>query len=180
MVCWFVLSLVAQAECRVEESPDHLVPCPQLMVHSTHSCSGRCSGDRDCQRYHVGQGHTRQEKSQKENEDRVHLHVASAGLRVIERSVEAVVVGREGVAGRDCVADDVEGEVVDDSQTATCLFDTAMCDMGLWHKKKEVIVRLSATAVVVTPIEVSFQLVASLASAGFATGHCVMGERYTC
>lgn len=177
MVCWFVLSLVAQAECRVGESPGHLGPCHRLMGHSAHSCSGRCYGGRGCRRYHVGQDHSRQEKSPRENEDQVHLHVASVGLVVIEESVEVEAVEREVAAGRDCVVDDVEGEAVDDSQTATCLSCRAMCDMGVWHKKREVIVQPSATAAVVTPIEVSFQLVASLASVGFATGYCVMGKK---
>lgn len=180
MVYWFDLSLVAQAECRVEGFPGHLAPCHRLMDHSAHSCSGRCSGGQGCQRYHVARGHSRQEKSQRENEDRVHLHDASVGLVVIEGSVEVVVVGREDVAGRDCVVDDVEGEVVDDSQTATCLSCMVMCDTGLWHKMREVIIRPSATAAVVTPTEASFQLVASLAFVGFAKGYCVMEERYTC
>jgi hypothetical protein len=53
------------------------------------------------------------------------------GLVVIGESVEVEAVEREVAAGRDCVVDDVEGEVVDDSQTATCLSCRAMCDMGV-------------------------------------------------
>jgi hypothetical protein len=101
------------------------------MVHSRHSCSGRCSDGQGCRRYYAGLGHSRQEKIQTEDEGRVHLHVAFVGLMVTEESVEAVVVGREGVAERDCVADGVEGEMVDGSQTATCLSCTVMSGMGL-------------------------------------------------
>jgi hypothetical protein len=132
MVCWFVLSLVEKVEYHVEVFPDHLVLDRYPTDRSRHSCSGRCSDGQDCQRYHADLDHSRREKIQTEDEARVHLRVAFVGSVVIEESVEAVVVGREGVAGRDCVADDVEEEMVDGShQTATCLLCMVMCDMGL-------------------------------------------------
>jgi hypothetical protein len=177
MVCWFVPSLVERVGCRVEVFPDHLVPDRYPMVHSRHSCSGRCSDGQDCRRYHADLDHSRQEKIQTEDEGRVHLHVAFVGLEVIEGSVEAVVAGREGVAGRDCVADGVEEEMVDGSQTATCLSCTVMSDMGLWQRTMEAVVRLSATIVAATPTAAT---VVSLAFvAGFATSYCEMG-RYIC
>lgn len=108
------------------------------------------------------------------------MRVAFVDSVVIEGFVEVVVVEREGVAERGCV-DDVEEEVVDDSQTAMCLSCMVTSDMGLWNTMREVVTRLTATAAVVTPTEVSFPLVASLASVvGFATGYCVVEERYTC
>ncbi|KAH0294754.1 hypothetical protein KCU62_g308, partial [Aureobasidium sp. EXF-3399] len=97
-----------------------------LMGHSRHNCSGRCLN---------------------EDEGRVRLHVAFVDSVVIE---ESVVVEREGVAGRDCVADGVEEEVGEDSRTATCLSCMVMSDMG-WHRKREVVVQPSATTAVVTP-----------------------------
>jgi hypothetical protein len=147
------------------------------MVHSRHSYSGRYSDDQGCQRYHAGLDHNHREKIQTEGEARVHLHVAFVGSVVIEESVEAVVVGREGVAGRDCVVDDVEEEMVDDSQTTTGLLCMVMSDMGWWHMKREAVVRLSATTAVATPTAAT---VVSLAFVvGCATGYCEMG-RYTC
>lgn len=86
---------------------------------------------------------------------------------------ESVVVEREGVAGRDCVADGVEEEVGEDSQTATCLSCTVMSDMG-WHRKREVVVQPSATTAVVTP---TAAVVVSLA---LVVGYCVVEERYIC
>lgn len=47
--------------------------------------------------------------------------------------------------------------------------------------KREVVVPLTATTAVVTPIEASFPLVVGLAFVvGFATGYCVVEEEYTC
>lgn len=74
---------------------------------------------------------------------------------------ESAAVGRGAVVGRDCVADGVEEEVGEDSQTATCLSCMVMSDMG-WHKMREVVDRPSATTAVVTPtaaIVVSLALV---------------------
>lgn len=176
-MCWYVLSLVVQVGCHVEEYRHHLVLDHHPRVHSRHS-SARYSDDQGCQRDHVGLGHSHQERNQEGS--RVHLRVAFVDSVVIEGSVEVVVVEREGVAERGCV-DDVEEEVVGDSQTAMCLSCMVTSDMGLWNTMREVVTQLTATAAVVTPIEVSFPLVASLASVvGFATGYCVVEERYTC
>lgn len=84
-----------------------------------------------------------------------------------------MVVEREAVAGRDCVADGAEDQVREDSQTATCLSCMVMSDMG-WHRKREVVDQLSATTVVVTPTAV---IVVSLA---LVVGYCVVEERYIC
>jgi hypothetical protein len=105
-----------------------------------------------------------------EDEGRVHLHVASLGLAVIG---EFVVVEREAVAGRDCVADDVEDQVREDNQTAKCLSCTVMSDMG-WHMMREVVDQPSATTAEVTPTVV---IVVSLA---LVVGYCVVEERYIC
>jgi len=155
-------------EYRVEVFLDRLVlgRCP--MAHSRHNCSGRYSDDRGCRRYHADPDHSHQEKIQTEGEARVHLHVAFVGLAVIEGSVEVVVVGREGVAGRGCAADDVEEEMVDGSQTTTCLLCMVMSDMGSLHMKRGAVVRLSATTAVATPTAVTAVSLAFVV--GYATG----------
>jgi len=83
------------------------------------------------------------------------------------------VVEREVVAERDCVVDDVEGEVDEDIQTVRCLSYMVMNDMG-WHRKREVVVQPTSTTVVVTPT------VAIVVSLAFVVDYCVMEERYIC
>jgi hypothetical protein len=170
MVCWFVLSLVEKVEYHVEVYPGHLVQDRCLMVHSRHSYSGRCSDDQGCQRCHADLDHSHREKLQTEDEARVHLHVAFLDSVVIEESVDVVVAGREGV-------DDVEEAMVDGSQTAKCLLCTVMSDMGLWHMKMEVVVRLSATTAGATPTAAT--VVSRASAVDCATGYCEMG-RYIC